>query len=43
MGRIQNLSLNDQKYMGTKLSEDKLGHYYVNKPHVDRWMLENDA
>lgn len=43
MGRIQNLSLNDQKYIGTKFSEDKPGHHYGNKPHIDRWTLENDA
>lgn len=37
------MSLNDQKYIGTKFSEDKPGHHYGNKPHIDRWTLENDA
>lgn len=27
IGRIQNLSLNDEKYIGTKFSEDKIGHH----------------
>lgn len=35
---IQNLSFKDQKYIETKFSEDKSGHHYGNKLHIDRWM-----
>jgi hypothetical protein len=38
MGRLQNLSFEDQKYIETKISDNKSGHHYGNKLHIDRWI-----